>query len=150
MTDYCAPADIVGNLKGFELSPTSPGVTSSTLDDMISQESSVIDQHVSSRYTLPVTDATALLFLKKLCIDLVVYRVTKVLQPKNALAIPSTSVVQDISDVTAYRIAMKMLGKILDGEMTLPGEEVKDINFFASTAVDCDETSVFDFSEQQW
>lgn len=109
----------------------------------------MMDQYLRPRYTLPVTDATSLLFLKKICIDLVVYRVTKILQPKVAAPIPEDAG-QDISHVTAYREAMKMLKFIMEGKTTLPGEEEKGVNFFSSTAVDDDHCSEFEFCEKQW
>lgn len=149
MTDYAAASDITENVKGLTVSATT-AVTSDALADMISQESAVIDQHILPRYTLPITNATSLLFLKKICIDLVVYRVTKVLQPKTAPAAPDDKVMQDISHSSAYREAMKMLRNLMDGTMTLPGETAKTVNFFKSTAVDDDIETNFDADCRQW
>lgn len=149
MTDYCTSSDIVENIKDGVFS-SSTAVTSSALSAMIAQESAVIDQHVTPRYTLPLSDASALLFLKKICIDLVVYRVTKVLQPKTATPAPDGSIVQDISHSSAYREAMKMLKSIMDGKMTLPGEAVKSVSFFGSTGVDDDHEGEFESGERQW
>ena len=149
MTDYATQSDIEGNLKGTTFSSSS-SVTETVLGEMISQESAVIDQHIIPKYDLPITDATALLFLKKLCIDLVVYRVKLVLQPKSSLPQPDGKVDQEIVTSTPYKEAMRMLKAILAGKMTLPGEETKSISFTSSTAVDCDQQTKFIAEEQQW
>lgn len=142
MTDYCDSDDITANLRGVTFGASSV-VTSSALADIISQESAVIDQHLRGRYTLPVSDATALLWLKKIAIDLVVYRVSKILQPKNPAPVPENAT-QEISHSTAYREAMKMLRNILDGKMSLPGETEKSVSFFKSSAVDSSEPMAID------
>lgn len=149
MTDYATKADIELNLKGVTFS-ASTSVTSDGLVAMISQESSVIDQHISSRYALPITEASALLFLKKICIDLVVYRVTKVLQPKNATPIPQDKAIQDISHSSVYREAMRMLRSVSDGSIALPVEEQSTRTIVSSTAVDDDQETTFELEEQQW
>lgn len=149
MTDYCASSDVVANMKGVAFSATSTP-TATALADMISQESAVIDAHLT-RYTLPIAGAAALLFLEKICIDLVVYRVTKVLAPKAPPQVaPDGKTMQDISHASAYREAMRMLKALMKGEMTLPGETLTSTKFFSSTAVDCDEEMTVDYSETQW
>ena len=148
MTDYCVASDVTDNLKGVTVSGSTV-VTTDTLGDIIAQESAVIDQHIRARYTLPISDATSLLWLKKICIDLCIYRVTKILQPKVASPIPADAT-QEISHVTAYREAMKMLKNILTGAMTLPGETEKSVNFFSSTAVNNDDTMEFESGVDQW
>lgn len=149
MIDYCTQQDVEDNLKGVKVD-TSTAITESILADMISQESAVIDQHVGRKYELPVTDTTSLLFLKKICIDLVVYRVTKVLQPQKVQRLPGQDKIQEISEASAYRAAMVMLKEILNGKTILPGEDERTFNFFSSTAVDDDHQTTFELEEQQW
>ncbi len=149
MTDYATASDVTENMKGVTFGATT-AVTTDALAAMISQESAIIEQYISPKYTLPITDASALLVLQKICIDLVVYRVTKVLQPKTAIPAPDDKVVQDISHSSAYREAMKMLKYIMEGTMTLPGEETKSVNFFKSTAVDDDADTEFEAECRQW
>lgn len=148
MTDYCTSSDVAANLKGVTFSATST-ITTTGIGDIITQESAVIDQHITARYELPISDTVALSFLKKTCIDLCVYRVSKILQPQVAAPIPAEAG-QDISHVTAYREAMKMLKGILDGKMTLPGEDSRGTTFVSSTADTNNETMFFDASEDQW
>ena len=149
MVDYCSQSEIKDNLKGFELQSDTT-ITPEILSEIISEESAVIDQHVQSRYTLPITDATSLLFLKKICIDLGVYRVTKILQPRQAVQTPAGPVMQEISNSSAYREAMRMLKDLMKGNTTLPGEEERALTFVSSTAVDCDHKTNFKYEEQQW
>ena len=150
MTDYATQADIEANLKGTDLFTEVSSVTVSALASMISQESATIDMHILPRYDLPIANATSLLFLEKLCIDMVVYRVKTVLQPKSALPQADGKVAQEIVSSSPYKEAMRMLKAILAGKMTLPGEATKSINFVSSTAVDNDTQTEFDSEEQQW
>jgi len=149
MATYCTSADIVENMKGVSFSANS-AVTSTALTNMIDQESATIEAHIQAKYALPITDATALLFLKKICIDLVVYRVTKVLQPKEVISAPDGKVEQEISAPSAYRNALGMLRALMNGKAQLPLESKKSINFISSTAVDNDTSTVFKHDEQQW
>lgn len=149
MTDYCSQSDVQANMKGLELNAATK-VTPTTLAGLITQESAVIDQHIRRKYELEITDTTSLTFLKKICIDLVVYRVTKILQPKVAVATPEGENMQDISHSSAYREAMRMLKDIQTGKSTLPGEAERDFSFFSSTAVDDDQEMEFDSGCKQW
>lgn len=147
--DYCTASDVTDNLKGVVVDTTTT-VTTATLAKIISQESAVIDQHIRARYTLPITDAVSLLFLEKIAIDLSVFRISKILQPKVAAPIPDQKgrgTSQDISHVTAFKLSMQMLRDILNGKTTLPGETETATNFIASTAVDGDDPVAFDFRD---
>ena len=149
MTDYATQAKVTARIKGTTFTETT-SVTASALADIISQESATIDMHIIPRYDLPITNASALLFLEKLCIDMSVYQVKVVLQPKSALPQPDSKIAQEIVSSTPYKEAMRMLKAILAGKMTLPGETIKSINFVSSTAVDDDIQTEFDSEEQQW
>ena len=151
MVDYCTSADVIANLKGFVVTSSS-SVTTATLAEMVSEESAVIDQHIRPHYTLPVSDSVALLLLKKIAIDLVVYRASKVLQPESPVPIPDQDgkgVAQGISHVSAYREAMTMLKDLKNGKTTLPGESVTATNFIKSSAVDDDDPAAFDFRDSE-
>lgn len=130
-TQYVTEAQVESNLKGGDFSATSE-ITSDDLSDIIDEESQVIDQHLKGRYDLPVTDADALIFLRKICIDLVVYRVSKILMPRDQKQLPDGRVVQDISHASAYREAMKMLKALRTGETTLPNTTDKSISMISS------------------
>lgn len=149
MVDYCTQSDVQENMKGFELDASSK-VTPAVLANIISQESSVIDQHLLPRYDLPLTDATALLFVKKICIDLAVYRVTKILQPQFSVQTLDGPKMQKISLAGAFKVAMKMLMDIKLGNSTLPGEDPKSLSMVSSTAEECDHKTNFEYEKQQW
>lgn len=147
-TPYCLEADIVENLRGGTFDATTP-VTSAGLSNMIDQESQVIDQFIQSTSTIPVTDTDALLFLKKICIDLVIYRVTKVLRPKNIEPIPNKAT-QDISHASAWQAARQMLKDIQSGKTTLPNTDTKSKTFISSTLDTDSFVSTFKRDVIQW
>lgn len=148
-TDYCTESDILENMRGVDFNSQS-AVTDTALGNMITQESQFMDGFIQGRYNLPLTDSDALTFLKKICIDLVVYRVTKVLQPKDQLPLPSDKARQDISTGSAYRVVIQMLKSVKDGSCPLPNTPVKSIKLFSSEAVDQGWEGVIKKDEQQW
>ena len=149
MAVYCLLNDIVENMKGVSFG-ASTAVTSDALNNMIAQESAVIESSLQSQYSLPILDGTALLFLKKICIDLVVFRVAKVLQPKTSIAAPDRKLEQEIAHESAYKSAMKLLKLLMSGDVQLPFESRKTSSNIRSTAVDNNTTTVFKHDEQQW
>ena len=149
-TQYATEAQIENNLKGFDASEANVEVDSAVLIDLIAEESQVIDQHIQGRYDLPVIDADALVFLRKICIDLVVYRVAKILMPREQNKLPDGTVIQDISHISAWRVAMKMLEKIMEGKTTLPSTTEQSKNFFSSQQDDDNIEKKFFLDEKQW
>lgn len=114
---YADTDDINGELKGVTL-PMNP-ITSDVLTGILDQESAVIDNYLGNYYTTPITDTTALLVVKKICIDLVVFRVVKIM----AKNLPDTAERDITRETGAYREAMAMLKKIGKGDMNLQGAE---------------------------
>lgn len=150
MADYCTADDVISDVKGLEVTANT-AVTTTKLAEIITQESSIIDAHIQERYTLPITDSTALTFLKRICISLCVYRVTKILQEKDSRPVPDGRVIQDISNSSSYRDAMNMLKMIANGKMSIPNQEItneKNVSF--SSSYDPDECFEFKHNEQQW
>ena len=150
-TQYCTEADIVDNLKGVTFS-ASTSVTTDGLTKMIAEESATIDSKIMIKYDLPISGSStdALIFLRKIAIALVVYRVVKVLQAKNALPVPDVKTTQEISVGQCYRDAMRLLHDISKGDAGIPDLETSGISNVRSTAVDCDEQFTFVGGEQQW
>lgn len=146
---YCADTDVIENLKGIVIDANS-AVTTTALDNMITQVSAMIDAYIQTEYALPITSTKSLDFLKMICIDISVYRVTKVLQAKNALPAPDIRVTQEISHGSAYKESMGTLHDLKNGKIQLPDENKKTQNQFSSTAVNNAEEYVFKHSEQQW
>lgn len=150
MAEYCTSADVISSIKNIVVSATT-AVTTTKLADIVTNASAMIDAHIQERYTLPISETTALSFLKKICIDICVYEVTKILQAKDTLQLPDGRVVQDISSSSAYREAMRMLKDIQNGKMSLPAETLteKD-NVSFSVNYDPEESFEFKHNEQQW
>lgn len=145
---YCVEADIVENLRKVSFSATT-AVTSTALDNIIDQESQVIDQHIQSRFTVPPVDDDALIFLKKICIALVIYRVTNILRPRNIEPIPNKAT-QDISHASSWKAAMNMLEDLQSGETVLPNTDVTAKVFVSSTLETDGVEGTFKKDIKQW
>jgi len=149
-TQYATEAQIEANLKGADFSAANSTVDSAAMVDLIAEESTVIDQHIQAHYTLPVTDADSLIFLRKICIDLVVYRVAKILMPREQKFLPDGKIIQDISYSGAWRKAMAMLKEISKGDLTLPGQVVEAKTFVSSTLETDGVVQIFERNVKQW
>ena len=89
--------------------------------------------------------------LKKICIDLVTFRITKILSIKNAFAIPESKIIQEITEGTAYRRALKLLDEIKKGEINLIG--VERVQQFGAMKSYCKENNIqpiFEKETDQW
>ena len=146
---YATESQIVANLKGLDVG-VGKTITTAILSDILAEESQVIDQHLQPNYTLDITDADALIFLRKICIDLVVYRVAKILMPKEQKFTPDGKVIQDISYSGAWNKAMRMLKEILSREIALPNISVKSRVFVSSTLDSDNVKQTFEKDVRQW
>lgn len=115
---YATQEDIESELQGIEFHNNSH-LTPSALDDILAQESQVIDQYLSTQYETPVTNANALLVLKKICIDFTCFRVRKIF--RNNEPLPENNEPRDVSESASYRESMRLLKKFSDGELSLSG-----------------------------
>lgn len=149
-TIYATEAQIEANLKGVDFSAANSTVDSAALVEILEEESQVIDQHIQPNYTLEITDVDALIFLRKICIDLVVYRVAKILMPREQKFTPDGKVIQDISYSGAFRKAMKMLKDLLERKIALPNIPVKSRVFVSSTLDTDNVTQTFEKDVRQW
>ncbi len=147
---YATEAQIEANLKGADFSAANATVDSAALTEILAEESQVIDQHIEPNYTLEITDPDALIFLRKICIDLVVYRVAKILMPKEQKFLPDGRVIQDISYSGAWHKAMKMLKELLNRDTALPNTSVKSKVFVSSTLDTCNIKPTFEKDKRQW
>ena len=118
---YATSADIRAELKNIAFTSTS-SVTDDAILDFLDQAEALINMYIGQRYVTPVTSAEAILVLKKCEIDIVVYRVTKILDLKKSVPIPDTAIPQDITEGSAYKQCIKLLESIRDNDMDLPGE----------------------------
>jgi|11BtaG_2_1085332.scaffolds.fasta_scaffold23159_3 phage gp36-like protein len=150
---YALEADIVEELKGVTFSATSQ-VTTDAVADFLNQADAVIDMYVGKRYATPLTAAAALLVVKKIAIDIVVYRITKILNLKKSVPVPDSNIPQDITEGSAYRESMKMLTAIRDNKLDLPDETEIDtsggLGSFHTETGNEDLTPCFQKGVDQW
>lgn len=148
---YATVTDIQGDLNGVDFSATNSSISVAEVQAMIDQESAVIDQYISVKYATPVNDASALLVLKKICIDLVVHRVNKVLEIDGASDAPDSNMYQS-SKGAAFKNSINMLKMFASGQMTLTGadiNEAKTEKVYVSPSEGSSER-VFKKDEVQW
>lgn len=150
---YATQANITSELKGVIFSTTSQ-ITSAAILEFLDQADAVIDMYVGKRYDTPVTGTKSLNLLKKIAIDIVVYRVTKILDLSKSIPIPEAGVIQDITEGSAYRESMRMLKDIRDNVMSLPDATLinttSGFGSFHTEALNSDIVPVFDKELQQW
>lgn len=148
---YADKADIEGELKGVSFE-TDTTVTSTNINSMLAQESAVIDQYLSAQYVTPVTDASALLVLKKICIDFTVYRIVKILKTKSKAPLPDTNMYQEVNEGSAYRESKKLLTMYQSGQMSLNGASRigSKANIISISPKKNTSERVFKKDEQQW
>lgn len=150
---YATSADIIAEIKGFDPDEES-SVTSDAVDDFLTQADAVINMYIGKRYTTPVTATAALEVVKKIEIDIVVYRIAKILNLKKSVPIPDSNIIQEVTEGSAYRDSMKMLAAIRDNKMDLPGETETSaaggLASFHTEAGNLDIEPCFKKGEQQW
>lgn len=108
MSAYCTYQQVQSEFPSLDVSGT-PAITSTEIDRFIEEESQVIDDHVGKRYTLPIIGVGALIRLRKICIDLVSYRIAKILRITPLDVSSDGAVYQKNGYLVAYEAAMKQL-----------------------------------------
>lgn len=149
---YATEADIEAELKGF-LFTASSSVTATAIADFLDQADAQINMFIGKRYATPATAAESLLVLKKVAVDIVVYRVTKILDLTKSIPIPDKAIPQNITEGTAYRQSIDLLAAIRDNKMDLPGETGLNASYgLASynTETGVDNPPVFQKGVDQW
>lgn len=123
---YAVQADIENEFKRVSFDDPNDAISNVALSDFLDQADSVINMYIEKRYLLPIVSSNALLVLKKIAIDIVAYRVTKILSLTKSVPIPDGRVVQEITEGTAYRESMNLLKGIGSNDFDLPGEDLKN------------------------
>lgn len=148
---YASVEEIKSELKNLTINADS-ALIKSDIESFLAQAASLIDTSISNRYVLPIESAStdALNVLKKIEIDIVVYRCDKILNLKKAQPIPK-GIRQLNTTGDAYRESMKLLKKIVEGTITLSdvdtlskGQGVESLNSINSIDPD------FNSGVQQW
>ena len=120
---YAIKTEIESEFKDLKISASGTAIIETEATRFINEAGAEIDAYISKIYTLPVTASDALLLLKKICIDLVTFRITKILSIKNAFIVPESKIIQEITEGTAYRHALKLLDELKKGNIDLVGAE---------------------------
>lgn len=114
--DYALVADIEAEYKSIDFAATGSKVTTTEIEEFITQASALIDGYVSNKYTIPVTGAASLAVLKMICTWLVKSRVNSILSVKA----PQDKTKQDPDGPSLFQQAMKLLEQIKKGQLVLP------------------------------
>lgn len=149
---YATEADITAELKNMTFGSTK-SITSDAVSDFLAQADAQINMFIGKRYETPVTGAESLLVLRKVAVDIVVYRVTKILDLTKSIPIPDKAIPQNITEGTAYRQSIDLLKAIRDDKMDLPGEaEINVDSGLASfnTEAGVDNPAIFQKGVMQW
>lgn len=126
MTDYTTVESVESHYLGAKFEASSDYLTDTIVGNFITEQSLVIDFAIKKKYTLPITDADDLTYLKLVCDKMVVCKIDKILRQNAA------------PDEEAFRRnrgyckqAKEMLDKILNGEIELeaPQSSFKSIKY---------------------
>lgn len=150
---YATIDDIEAELKGINFTTTSQ-VTSTAVNNFLLQTDALINSYIYERYELPITGVESLEILKKIEIDFVVWRVSKILDLTKSEPIPAGGVPQEITEGSAYRESMALLASIKANKNDLPdATEINPTSPLASFHSDPNNLNItpfFDMESQQW
>jgi phage gp36-like protein len=114
---YTTAADIQKYFNGLayvDSEGTDNNISEANVDQFIDEQSSIIDLTLSKKYTLPISDATDLNYLKIVCDKLVVCQIDKIMR---------TFAMDDEAQFMRRRNyckeAQEMLDKLMSGEISL-------------------------------
>ena len=150
---YATIANIESELKGVIFTTTSQ-VKSTAVLEFLDQADALINLYISERYIIPITGQYSLEVLRQIEIDLVTWRVSKILDLTKSEPIPATGVPQEITEGSAYRRSLLLLKDIKANKCDLPDAEeinpIAGLASFHSDPANSNITPVFDKQEQQW
>jgi phage gp36-like protein len=149
---YAVLADIEAELKKVVFTANSP-INIDAINDFLDQADALINMYIGNRYATPVTAPQSILVLKKIEIDIVVYRYAKITNLKRSVNIPDERPIQDITEGSSYKESMKLLAGIRDNIFDLPDSTpVRPSSGLASyhTEPGNDDEPVFKKGVEQW
>jgi hypothetical protein len=148
---YCTKADILADFKALKVEDSGTAVTTSSLEEIIEQESNYIDARIGLRYQNPVDEndyPEAFSILKRICIFRVSERVKSITEIKG----PSTQQTSDEkADVNKVRRVKTDLDLIVEGSLLLKDVPLLNQNGSVSSwAIDNCGSNVFDMNKDNW
>lgn len=154
---YAAKEDIANELRSIDVFTASgKEITIAKVDQFLVESDAEINSKLQNRYVMPLVDATteALELLKKIEIDLVAYRIAKILNLKKDMPIGgdgTRTIVQTLNEGAAFKLSQKLLNDLNSGVIILDGAtQLSTAQGNRSVVVDCDVTSVIEKDTTQW
>jgi len=124
---YATAAQVTSEFKHADFTATSK-VTTDKLGEILEEVDAEIDNYLSARYSLPITDASALVFLRKIALDIATFRLAKILNIKDSKTLPDGRIMQDISNGSVYAKTLRTLEALRDGKTILKGAAMRSNN----------------------
>lgn len=146
---YATTTEITDEFKKLEIDAVDSIVDAAKVTRFINEASAEIDTYIANKYLLPITGSSALLFLKKICIDLVSFRIVKIISIKKAVP-ASKNAYQEILEGKFYDEAMEKLKMLAKGHITLVDAETQGKSSIRSYTKENNVTPVFKKDERQW
>jgi len=150
---YANICDVATEFKGIEFDADS-GVKPDTVEKFLEQDEAFIHTYIGERYTTPVTSTEGIEVLKKIEVQLVAFRIDKILDLTGSRPVPKAGIIQSNDRAFCYKEAIDYLKSIRDNKMNLPGtdELVPDAGLasFHTEPGNSDIVPLFDKEEQQW
>ncbi len=152
---FCAESDIIADFKGLVVSATS-AVTTTTMAELITQESNYIRARAGNRYDMSVFDASgsdllypeAYSILKRICTFRVSLRVRNIIEVKREETQKSSDQKYSNNGVRTQKDDLEMIVK---GELLLKNVPILVENGSVSSfAIDDCCSNVFKTGSQQW
>ena len=149
---YATVSEVESEFKKMDFADANAGVDTAEVTRFLDEEQARINSCIGTRYVVPVTGgAEALLLLKKILIDLVVFRIVKILNIRKAVPVPDSNIIQEITEGTAYREALKILDHLAKGTKVLIDAELlsssSGLKSYTASNVVC---PVFEKDKKQW
>lgn len=159
MAVYYATIDQVeSQFLNVDFGATGSKISDAEVTEMIERADQVIDAHLASRFTTPVTSASspkAFKVLTSICVDLVVFRLKTIMNLAGSTPVAGDKPVYQADEFNCG--AMKKLRLIQSGELTLVDGELLDdrdgVADLMTDELDCDELDAlrqFDREDDNW
>jgi len=120
---YALVSDIQNEIKNIDFANPKSSVLTSSVEDFLDQADAKINMYLT-QYVLPITGVESLLILKKIEIDLVAFRVTKIIDLTKSVPIPDSTIPQEITTGTCFRQAMNQLEMLKSNDLVLPDTDL--------------------------
>jgi len=152
---YANICDVETEFRGIKFdADADSGVKPNTVEKFLEQDEAFIHTYIAERYPTPVTSTEGAQILKKIEVQLVSFRIDKIISLTGSRPVPKAGIIQSNDRELCYKEAIKYLEAIRDNKMNLPGTEeiVPDAGLasFHTEPGNDDIVPFFDKEVQQW